>query len=151
MELDLTAQFQEVLVDVSQAEQALLNLVINARDALPDGGVIRVQTANVKDASTLLPAAADVVAGLYLAISVIDTGTGMDAETLRRAFDPLFTTKPSGSGSGLGLWSVQNFLDRCGGRIEIETAPGQGTTVRMFLPVAAGSGAANSQKLTQAG
>ncbi|MGO9423157.1 PAS domain S-box protein [Roseiarcus sp.] len=122
-------------VDPNQLENALINLALNARDAMPRGGSLVIQTAN----RTL--GEADVAAlperiepGDYVAIAVMDTGAGMDAPTLARAFDPFFTTKEVGKGTGLGLSQVYGFCRQSGGHAQIESEPGHGTTVRMFLP-----------------
>jgi CheY-like chemotaxis protein len=116
-----------VRVDRAQLELALLNLVVNARDALPDGGRV------------VIAARADAVcsgAGArFLGLSVRDEGTGMDEETLARAIEPFFTTKGVGKGTGLGLSMVQGMVEQCGGRIEITSALGAGTTVELWLPV----------------
>jgi PAS domain S-box-containing protein len=121
------------LVDPHQLENALLNLCINARDAMPDGGVLRIQTAN----RSLGDAAArgyDLPAGDYVALSVTDTGTGMAPETVRRAFDPFFTTKPLGTGTGLGLSMIYGFARQSGGQVRIESELGRGTCVSVVLP-----------------
>ncbi|WP_235035210.1 PAS domain-containing sensor histidine kinase [Roseomonas sp. 18066] len=122
-----------VLVDPNQLENALLNLCINARDAMPDGGRLRIETANRR-----LDAAAarrlELPPGPYLALSVSDSGTGMDPEVARRAFDPFFTTKPLGLGTGLGLSMIYGFARQSGGQAEIRTAPGEGTTLMLYLP-----------------
>jgi CheY-like chemotaxis protein len=122
------------LSDVNQLENAVLNLAINARDAMPDGGVLTIETTN-----TVLDAAraaqhADIKAGDYVVISVTDTGQGMPAEVVAKAFDPFFTTKPIGQGTGLGLSTVYGFLRQTGGHAEISSEPRRGTTIRMYLP-----------------
>ncbi|ONG58918.1 hybrid sensor histidine kinase/response regulator [Pseudoroseomonas deserti] len=122
-----------VLVDPNQLENALLNLCINARDAMPDGGTLRIVTENLR----LEGAAArrlELPPGPYLALSVSDSGTGMDPEVARRAFDPFFTTKPLGLGTGLGLSMIYGFVRQSGGQAEIRTTPGQGTTLLLYLP-----------------
>ena len=120
--------------DASQLENALLNLVINARDAMPKGGVLRVETANSylngSDINTLEP----VKAGDYVMLSVSDNGTGMSPLILAKAFDPFFTTKPIGQGTGLGLSMIYGFAQQSGGHVTIESQPGQGTRVRLYLP-----------------
>ncbi|AQS48036.1 hybrid sensor histidine kinase/response regulator [Thioclava nitratireducens] len=118
------------MVDPNQLESALLNLCINSRDAMPDGGTITISTANevIQDGhSELQP-------GNYLRLSVRDTGTGMSAEEISKAFDPYFTTKPSGKGTGLGLSMVYGFARQSGGCATIEADCGVGTTVNIFLP-----------------
>ena len=121
------------LVDPPQLENALLNLCINARDAMPDGGWMTIETAN----AWLDEQAArehQLPAGQYLSLSVTDTGVGMTPEVIARAFDPFFTTKPIGQGTGLGLSMIYGFTQQSGGQIQIESAVGQGTTMRLYLP-----------------
>ncbi|MFS0826939.1 hybrid sensor histidine kinase/response regulator [Pseudomonas phoenicis] len=123
--------------DASQLENALLNLCINARDAMPEGGRIIIETANRwigVDAAKLL----DVPTGQYLSLSVTDTGTGMPPEVLAKAFDPFFTTKPIGQGTGLGLSMIYGFAKQSGGQARIFSELGKGTTVTIYLPRAQG-------------
>jgi PAS domain S-box-containing protein len=132
LETSLAEQVWPVLVDANQLENALLNLAINARDAMPDGGRLVIQTATGviergKDAIDLAP-------GDYTIISVTDSGVGMDREVLARAFDPFFTTKPVGQGTGLGLSMTYGFVKQSNGQIDIDSAPGRGTTVKLYLP-----------------
>lgn len=136
----LAADLWPTLVDPSQTEIAILNLAINARDAMPDGGVLTIETANVE---VELPAGAEggAVSGSYVMIAVKDSGTGMPPEVLARAVEPFFTTKEAGKGSGLGLSMVYGFAQQSAGHMRIETEPGQGTTVRLYLPRAAGAAA----------
>jgi PAS domain S-box-containing protein len=121
------------LVDQSQLENALLNLCINARDAMPSGGCIIIETANRR---VDLEAARDLElpAGEYLTLSVSDTGTGMAPDIVAKAFDPFFTTKPIGQGTGLGLSMIYGFAKQSGGLVRIDSAVGRGTTVSIFLP-----------------
>ena len=121
------------LVDPNQLENALLNLCINARDAMPEGGRITIETANatIDEAEA---AEINLPPGQYVALSVTATGTGMDAETIERAFDPFFTTKPLGEGTGLGLSMIYGFVRQSGGQVRIRSAPGQGTTMHLYLP-----------------
>ncbi|MDL5591971.1 PAS domain-containing protein [Bacillus subtilis] len=123
-----------VSTDVSQLENALLNLVINARDAMPDGGELLIETANVyldgNDITTLEP----VKAGDYLMLAVSDNGTGMTPSVRSKAFDPFFTTKPIGQGTGLGLSMIYGFAQQSGGHVSLDSLPGQGTCVRLYLP-----------------
>jgi CheY-like chemotaxis protein len=120
-------------VDPSQLENALLNLSINARDAMPDGGRLTIETAN-----RWLDARAakdrELPTGQYLSISVSDTGIGMTPEVVERAFDPFYTTKPLGQGTGLGLSMIHGFLRQSGGQIRIYSEPGAGTTATLYLP-----------------
>jgi PAS domain S-box-containing protein len=122
-----------VLVDPSQLESALLNLCINARDAMPDGGVIRVEASN-SPLGKVPASAQDGPAGECVAISVVDTGTGMTPDVLANAFDPFFTTKPLGQGTGLGLSMIYGFAKQSGGQVEIRSNVGEGTTVSLYLP-----------------
>jgi CheY-like chemotaxis protein len=120
-------------VDAHQLENALLNLCINARDAMPEGGRITVETANKR----LDPRAAqerDLPPGQYLSLRVTDTGTGMTPDVVARAFDPFFTTKPLGQGTGLGLSMIYGFARQSGGQVRIYTEVGQGTTMCLYLP-----------------
>ncbi|TXM72762.1 response regulator [Methylobacterium sp. WL12] len=121
------------LVDPSQLENALLNLCINARDAMPDGGRITVETANRWMDG---PASRQQVVpeGQYLSLCVTDTGTGMTPQVIERAFDPFFTTKPLGEGTGLGLSMIYGFAHQSGGQVRIYSEVGQGTTVCLYLP-----------------
>ena len=123
-----------VFIDKSQLTQVLLNLALNARDAMPDGGTLTIATRG-------LPAMAeedDLPAGHYVEISVSDTGTGMSPELKVRAFEPFFTTKGLGKGTGLGLSTVYGIVSRAHGRVHLDTAEGAGTSVRVFLPAHAG-------------
>jgi PAS domain S-box-containing protein len=143
-------------VDPNQLESALVNLALNARDAMPRGGRLLIETGNRRlDANEVASFAESVEAGEYVTIAVIDTGVGMDAETLARAFDPFFTTKDVGKGTGLGLSQVYGFCRQSGGHVQIESEPGHGTTVRMFLPrqaaFAAGLAERNRAELGRAG
>jgi two-component system, cell cycle sensor histidine kinase and response regulator CckA len=117
-------------VDVAQIEQALLNLVINARDAMPEGGEV---TVSVERTSLLVPLA-DLLPGEYVKLVVTDTGTGMTPEILERIFEPFFTTKPREYGSGLGLAIVYGIVQQSGGYITADSTPGQGTTFSVYLP-----------------
>ncbi|MGI4838847.1 MAG: ATP-binding protein [Janthinobacterium lividum] len=121
--------------DANQLENALLNLVINARDAMPDGGVLRVETANcVLDGSLRQLGLEPVAPGEYVMISVTDTGSGMSPAVLAKAFDPFFTTKPTGQGTGLGLSMIYGFAQQSGGHVSLESTVGQGTRVHLYLP-----------------
>ncbi|AWI91465.1 hybrid sensor histidine kinase/response regulator [Methylobacterium sp. DM1] len=121
------------LVDPSQLENALLNLCINARDAMPEGGRIVIETAN-RRIDTHSARRQDMPEGEYLSLSVSDTGTGMPPEVIAKAFDPFFTTKPLGQGTGLGLSMIYGFARQSGGQVRIHSTVGQGTSVSVYLP-----------------
>jgi CheY-like chemotaxis protein len=126
------------MVDPGQLDIALLNLLLNARDAIREGGTITVSTRNLQPAET---PPLDLPPGSYLMLSVTDTGVGMTDEVCTRAFEPFFTTKPIGSGSGLGLSQVYGLARQSGGTARITSAPGEGTTVDIILPRAPAWGA----------
>ncbi|MCF5805639.1 MULTISPECIES: PAS domain-containing protein [Pseudomonas syringae group] len=121
------------LVDASQLENALLNLCINARDAMPDGGRITIDASNrwVEDGATQVH---DLPEGQYLSLCVTDTGTGMTPEVMAKAFDPFFTTKPIGQGTGLGLSMIYGFANQSGGQVRIQSEVGKGTSIFIYLP-----------------
>jgi PAS domain S-box-containing protein len=133
LQLSLAPRIRWISVDAPQFESALLNLVVNARDAMPDGGSLKIITGNValneQDAasSSLQP-------GQYVSIAVQDTGTGMTPDIVNRVFEPFFTTKEIGKGTGLGLSQVYGFVTQSGGHIKVDSTPGQGTRVTMLLP-----------------
>ncbi len=121
------------LVDPPQLENALLNLCINARDAMPEGGRITIETAN-KWLDDHAARRHDMPPGAYLSLCVTDTGTGMSPAVIAKAFDPFFTTKPTGQGTGLGLSMIYGFAKQSGGQVRIYSELGQGTTVCLYLP-----------------
>jgi CheY-like chemotaxis protein len=121
-------------VDASQLENAILNLVINARDAMPDGGVITVATRNATIAAERGLREEGLSPGDYAVIEVTDTGTGMAPDTLKRVFEPFFTTKDVGKGSGLGLAMVYGFVKQSGGHVVLTSEPGSGTNVYLYFP-----------------
>ncbi len=130
--------------DASQLENALLNLVINARDAMPDGGELLIETANSYLDGTDITTPEPVKAGDYVMLGVRDNGTGMAPKILAKAFDPFFTTKPIGQGTGLGLSMIYGFAQQSGGHVTLHSEPGQGTCVRLYLPRLHGTSLASS-------
>ena len=133
LETALAIGLWPTLCDPNQLENALLNLCINARDAMPDGGRITIETAN----DWLDERGArerDMQPGQYVAISVTDNGAGMPPDVIARAFDPFFTTKPTGQGTGLGLSMVYGFAKQSAGQVQIYSEVGRGTTVHLYLP-----------------
>jgi PAS domain S-box-containing protein len=131
LQISFAERVWPVLVDANQLENALLNLAINGRDAMPDGGRLVIETATevIENGEQT-----EVVPGDYTTIAVTDSGVGMDREVLARAFDPFFTTKPMGQGTGLGLSMIYGFVKQSNGQIKIDSEPGQGTTVKLYLP-----------------
>jgi PAS domain S-box-containing protein len=133
VETRLPGGLWRAMADRNQLENVILNLAVNARDAMPDGGRLTIETGNV--AVTAEEAERhDIAPGDYIEIAVADTGSGMPPEVAARAFDPFFTTKGVGKGTGLGLSQVFGFVRQSGGRVRIDTAPGQGTRVSIWLP-----------------
>ncbi|MDA7417181.1 PAS domain S-box protein [Xenophilus arseniciresistens] len=134
LQLHLAEDARAAFGDESQLESAILNLAINARDAMPHGGELHLSTSNVQLGEAEVRHIDGLRPGPYLAIAVRDTGTGMPADVLAQAFDPFFTTKPLGQGTGLGLSMIYGFAQQAGGHARIDSAPGQGTTVTLLLP-----------------
>ena len=134
---------QQILADRVQLEQVLMNLVVNARDAMPRGGTLTVSTAPALAGEAAAVVHEKIAPGGYVKLSVADTGTGMDAATEARIFEPFFTTKPTGQGTGLGLSMVYGVVQQLGGHISVTSAPQRGTTFTMYFPAsgAAGQGA----------
>ena len=138
LQTSLTAEPWITLCDPHQLENALLNLVVNARDAMPDGGHLLIETTNTvlrdRRGRVREHPPQDVPPGEYVALSVADTGTGMTREVIARAFEPFFTTKPLGQGTGLGLSMIYGFVQQSGGHVRLHSEVGQGTTATIYLP-----------------
>jgi signal transduction histidine kinase/ligand-binding sensor domain-containing protein/CheY-like chemotaxis protein len=133
-----TPQPAMIVVDTGQVSQVILNLVINARDAMPDGGAIRLRIETIDAGDALIERHPEVVPGRYVQLTVRDSGHGMDAATMGRIFEPFFTTKGMGKGTGLGLSTVFGIVKQSGGHIWVESAPGQGSTFTLVFPCVEG-------------
>jgi signal transduction histidine kinase len=129
-----SAELWDALADPTQVDDAVVNLAINARDAMPASGVLAIETANIFLDADYTANHSDVAPGEYVMLAVSDTGTGMTPDVAARALEPFFTTKPAGQGTGLGLSQVYGFVKQSGGHITIYSEPGLGTTVKLFLP-----------------
>ena len=143
-----TGSSNEALVDASQLQNAILNLVINARDAMPRGGKLTVEISRVRldaDYARMYP---NMRTGEFVLVSVTDTGTGMTPDIKSKAFEPFFTTKDTSAGTGLGLSMVYGFIKQSGGNIQLYSEPGQGTSVRMYLPAAKRKTGKDSLRIT---
>jgi PAS domain S-box-containing protein len=135
LEMVLAGGLWPTLCDANQLESAILNLAINARDAMPEGGRLTIETSNAHlDDAYARSQGGEIKQGQYVAIAVTDTGTGMPADVVARAFDPFFTTKPLGRGTGLGLSMLYGFVKQSEGHVRIYSEPGTGTTFRLYLP-----------------
>jgi two-component system cell cycle sensor histidine kinase/response regulator CckA len=128
-----SSQLLPVKVDPGKIEQVIMNLAVNACDAMPAGGVLTIKTARVSRTPHETPATSDPAD--YAMVEMTDTGSGMDAETRAHLFEPFFTTKPIGKGTGLGLSTAYGIVKQSGGSIEVESLPGKGTTFRVYLPI----------------
>jgi len=133
LELDLDPQAGCIMADQGRMEQVVVNLAVNARDAMPEGGVLRLATARAQGGEGSPPGAPQDAADLVCLVAQ-DTGVGMDPEVMERIFEPFFTTKPPGEGSGLGLTTVYGIVTGLGGQIRVDSIPGVGTTFRVYLP-----------------
>jgi CheY-like chemotaxis protein len=138
LELALAHGLWATRCDPHQLESAILNLAINARDAMPEGGKLIIETCNAHLDAAYAARLRDARPGQYVCVAVSDTGTGMDLETVARAFEPFFTTKPIGQGTGLGLSMIYGFARQSDGYARIYSEPGQGTTVKLYLPRSSG-------------
>jgi PAS domain S-box-containing protein len=134
LEVVEAAGLWRVEVDPNQLENAILNLAVNARDAMPEGGKLTIETSNTRIDESYSSAHAGVAAGQYVLIAVTDTGTGMPPEVLQKAWDPFFSTKEVGKGTGLGLSQVYGYVKQSGGHVKIYSELGEGTTVKIYLP-----------------
>jgi len=145
LRFDLRADPTITHIDAHQLQNAILNLAVNARDAMPSGGRLLVETANTRLDKKQAAEIGDVKPGRYVVIRVVDTGRGMPAEVASRAIEPFFTTKPVGKGTGLGLSMVFGFVKQSGGHMTIDSAPDEGTRVRLLLPQAGGADAGEAE------
>ncbi len=134
VQVEQTDDIWQAEADPNQLENALLNLALNARDAMPDGGIITISASNIHVDSRMARQFEEVTPGDYVMLSVADNGTGMTEEEVSRAFEPFFTTKDVGKGTGLGLSMVYGFARQSGGFVEIDSTPGLGTAMRLYLP-----------------
>jgi CheY-like chemotaxis protein len=136
----LSAGIWTIHADQNQLENVLLNLAVNARDAMPDGGKLTIETQNAHIDERYASREVGVASGQYVLIAVTDTGCGMPPEVIEKAFDPFFTTKDVGKGTGLGLSQVYGFVKQSGGHIKVYSEVGQGTTIKIYLPRHVGEG-----------
>ena len=134
----------KVEADASEMESTLLNLALNARDAMPEGGKLTIETSNAYLDDEFCRQQEELTPGQYILIAISDSGSGMSAETIDRAFEPFFTTKEAGKGTGLGLSQVYGFMKQSNGHVKIYSEPGEGTTIKLYLPRREGDEAAVS-------
>jgi PAS domain S-box-containing protein len=149
--LVLAADLAMTLCDPNQLENAILNLVINARDAMPEGGRLTIETSNAQLGDARAARQRDVAPGAYVCVAVSDTGVGMDSGTISKAFEPFFTTKPMGQGTGLGLSMIYGFVRQSEGGVEIASEVGKGTLIKLYLPDLLGEEAAPPPAVSQPG
>nr|WP_232372521.1 PAS domain-containing protein [Acuticoccus mangrovi] len=138
LEINSPANLSRAMIDPNELENAILNLCINARDAMPDGGVLRIDVEECWLGESMTRKNGSVLPGTYVMVSISDTGHGMDQATVSRCFEPFFTTKEEGRGSGLGLSMVFGFVKQSNGHIELDSEVGVGTTIKLYLPVVTG-------------
>jgi PAS domain S-box-containing protein len=150
IELKLAPESCMAVADPGQVEDSLLNLALNARDAMPDGGKLTIETANVTFDSTYVARDSELKPGSYVMMAVSDTGIGMPPAVLAQAVQPFFTTKEVGKGSGLGLSMVYGFVKQSGGHLDIYSEVGRGTTVKLYLPRAAGAAEPDAKPASRA-
>ena len=134
VQMSLSSQAAPVRIDHTQMEQILLNLAVNARDAMPDGGTLLIRTDAVRITEEQVVRSGRIERGDYVVLKLRDTGAGMDETTLDRIFEPFFTTKPSGKGTGLGLATTYGLVQKWGGYLDVDSQPGKGTSFRIYLP-----------------
>jgi signal transduction histidine kinase len=132
--LDLDQSLWDVRADPTQIDQVIMNLSLNARDAMPEGGTLRIETRNVEISPADVVSDSRLKAGIYALLVVKDTGTGISPEAQEHIFEPFFTTKESGKGTGLGLATVYGIVQQSGGFIGVKTHPGRGTAFSIYLP-----------------
>ena len=148
LETRLAANLQATIVDPGQVENALLNLTVNARDAMPEGGRLIIETGCAEIDADYVEVHSDALVGPYITLSVTDTGVGMPPEVRRRAFEPFFTTKGPRAGTGLGLSMVHGFVKQSGGHVQLYSEVELGTTVRLYLPIGEAEAAAPERRQT---